>query len=72
VFDAHQRFVVEAPGRPNTVHDAMAPELPDDIDFAQASATRKRNTVRRVPWLLLAALLMAAAISAILWFGSPG
>lgn len=72
VFDAHQRFVVEAPGRPNIPHDAMAPELPDDIDFAQASATRNRNTARRLPWLLLAALLLAGAISAILWFGSPG
>jgi pSer/pThr/pTyr-binding forkhead associated (FHA) protein len=73
VFDAHHRFVVEAPGRPAVLHDAMAPELPDDdIDFAHSDAPpRKHGNVRRLPWLLLAALLMAAALSAILLFGAP-
>jgi hypothetical protein len=72
VFDAHQRFVVEAPGRPNVVHDAMAPALPDDIDLDHAPIRRNRNTTRRLPWLLVAAMLLAAALSAILLFGSPG
>ena len=72
VFDAHQRFVVEAPGRPSTVHDAMAPALPDDIDFDHAPVRRTRDAARRLPWLLVAALLLAAALSAILLFGSPG
>ena len=72
MFDAHQRFVVEAPGRPSTVHDAMAPALPDDIDFDHAPVRRTRDAARRLPWLLVAALLLAAALSAILLFGSPG
>jgi hypothetical protein len=74
VFDAHQRFVVEAPGRPATVHDAMAPELPDDIDFVQSDRAGEGSGRRgfRLPWLLLAALLLAGGLSAILLFGSPG
>ena len=75
VFDAHHRFVVESPGRPSLVHDAMAPPLPDDIDFehscVQSSKPRRPRNARRLPWLLLAALLLAAALSAILLFGSP-
>ena len=75
VFDAHHRFVVEAPGRPSLIHDAMAPELPDDIDIEHADALhgpRGGHGARRLPWLLLAALLLAMALSAILLFGSPG
>jgi len=76
VFDAHHRFVVESPGRPNLVHDAMAPALPDDIDLEHSDAPirppRIASNARRLPWLLLAALLMAAGLSAILLFGSPG
>lgn len=75
VFDAHHRFVVEAPGRPPLIHDAMAPALPDDIDIDHADALhgpRAGSSARRLPWLLLAALLLAMALSAILLFGSPG
>ena len=76
VFDAHHRFVVESPGRPNMPHDALAPALPDDIDLEHSDAPIRpphggRNA-QRLPWLLLAALLLAAALSAILLFGSPG
>jgi hypothetical protein len=77
VFDAHHRFVVESPGRPSLVHDAMAPALPDDIDLEHSDAPIRsprasaRNG-RRLPWLLFAALLLAAALSAILLFGSSG
>ena len=74
VFDAHHRFVVEAPGRPNVLHDAMAPALPDDIDFEHSGAKplHAAHGGRRLPWLLLAALLIAGALSALLLFGSPG
>jgi hypothetical protein len=76
VFDAHHRFIVESPGRPGFIHDAMAPALPDDIDFehsdAPARTPRIGRNVRRLPWLLFAALLLAAALSAILLSGSPG
>ena len=73
VFDAHHRFVVEAPGRPKVLHDAMAPDFPDDVDFAHSDAPPRaggRSGARRLPWLLLAALLLAAALSAILLFGA--
>ena len=47
----------------------------DDIDFehsdVQARKPRPTRNARRLPWLLVAALLMAAALSAILLFGSP-
>jgi len=73
VFDAHHRFVVEAPGRPATPHDALAPALPDDIDLDHAHLQKApKGTARRLPWLLLAALLIAGALSALLLFGSPG
>ena len=75
VFDAHHRFVVEAPGRPSVPHDALAPALPDDIDMAHSDAPpharQTRNSTRRLQWLLLAALLLAAALSGILLFGAP-
>ena len=74
VFDAHHRFVVEAPGRPAVVHDAMAPDfVDDDIDLAHSDAVphRRGGGARRLPWLLLAALLLAAALSIILLFGAP-
>ena len=75
VFDAHHRFVVEAPGRPSVPHDALAPALPDDIDMAHSDAPpharQTRNSTRRLPWPLLAALLLAAALSGILLFGAP-
>lgn len=68
VFDAHHRFVVEAPGHVTSpvvdpVHDEEAVERVDGPALAQST--------RRLPWLLLAALLIAAALSALLLFGSP-
>lgn len=62
VFDAHHRFVVEAPVRVLGVlpiEDMPAPPV------APVGPPR-----RRLPWLLLAALLLAAAISALL-LGGP-
>jgi hypothetical protein len=71
VFDAHHRFVVEAPSRP-TVSDSVAD------DSAQAAATAApvateataKASIRRLPWLLLAALLLAALLGALLLFGA--
>ena len=68
-FDAQHRFVVEVPW---TTPPALA-----DIDAvaaaeaeADGSRSPKGGTVRRWPWLLLAALLLGAAISALLLFGA--
>lgn len=66
VFDAHHRFVVEAPGRPpqrTSGGDAPAPEVAED---APALSTG----IRRIPWLLLAASLLAASLAALLLFGA--
>ncbi|MFL6592281.1 MAG: FHA domain-containing protein [Luteimonas sp.] len=68
VFDAHHRFVVEAPARTNSLHEAPPP-LEDEADERTESSLRQ-HTTRRLPWLLLAALLIAAALSALLLFGT--
>lgn len=68
VFDAHHRFVLESP------RAAMSPE--PDID-AQAydpppadARAALHESARRLPWLLLAALMIAGALSALLLFGA--
>lgn len=72
VFDAHHRFVVEWPGRPRPRSAAPLPDdppgepaLPDATPPAAGA-----GSARRLPWLLLAALMIAAALSALLLFGS--
>lgn len=71
VFNAHHRFVVEAPGHaPATSHGEVRSEEDEDAVERPSSPDLARST-RRLPWLLLAALLIAAALSALLLFGSP-
>jgi len=67
VFDAHHRFVIEAPTR--TGHNESPPPMGGDSDDATMSSQRSGQSVRRLPWLLLAALLIAAALSGLLLFG---
>ncbi len=72
VFDAHHRFVVEAPARatPPVVErvDAdLSASLPVDEDTLPREP---RSPARRLPWLLLAALLLGGMLSALLLFGS--
>lgn len=72
VFDAHHRFVVEAPMRGRSpgdpAHDAgeRVVELVDDGDTGPGGAA----SPWRLPWLLLAALVIAGLLSALLLFGS--
>jgi len=68
VFDAHHRFVVEAPARTNLHHDAPPP-LDDEAEETTQSSLRQSGA-RRLPWLLLAALMIAGALSALLLFGT--
>lgn len=68
VFDAHQRFVVETPGTPVPARE-LVPDLGDDPLPQEGIQPRKGG--RRLPWLLLAALMLAAGLSAILLFGTP-
>lgn len=66
VFDAHHRFVVEAPAR--AVH------LPDDDEDAMPDSQALRPATRGgglpLPWLLLAAAAIAGLLSALLLFGA--
>lgn len=70
VFDGHHRFVVEAPmatrgERLPTVDDEGPEEAGEESRLAPL-----RQSARRLPWLLLAALLLAGGLSALLLFGS--
>lgn len=68
VFDAHHRFVIEAPARTNLHHESPPP-LDDEAEETTQSGLRQHNA-RRLPWLLLAALMIAGALSALLLFGT--
>lgn len=67
MFDAHHRFVVEAPAR--TLEKPALDAPSDDPEVLTPPASG--GSVRRLPWLLLAAVLLAAALSALLLFGVP-
>jgi len=67
VFDAHHRFVVEAPAR--------SMRRGDDGDALDArplieDGPQTRPGRSRLPWLLLAALLLAGLLAALLLFGA--
>lgn len=71
VFDAHQRFVIESPGRPASPRDVLAQAVEEEpVVTVQSGSPTLPQTARRLPWLLLAALLIAAGLSALLLFGS--
>ena len=64
VFDARHRFVVEAPARQLPAEKAV------EVDLASTRLGEPaKSPVRRLPWLLLAALLIAGALSLLLLFG---
>jgi pSer/pThr/pTyr-binding forkhead associated (FHA) protein len=71
VFDAHHRFVLESPGVPRARHDAPVDFDDGDEALPDGPAHRTGSGLRRLPWLLLAALLLAAALSALLLSGAP-
>lgn len=71
VFNASHRFVLEAPR-------VLAPPEPPVLDTApevtEAGVAPQRSplmgSLRRIPWLLLAALLMAGALALLLLYGA--
>lgn len=69
VVGAH-RFVVESPSPavPRTNADAVVAE--PESDAATPVPPRRRGVLRRMPWLLLAALLLSAALSLLLLYGA--
>jgi pSer/pThr/pTyr-binding forkhead associated (FHA) protein len=69
VFDGQHRFVLEVP------HDARTRIVSEDEDDlldlpTHDAAPVKPVRVSRWPWLLASALLLAAVISGLLWFGA--
>lgn len=70
VFDT-QRFVVEAPNR-GGVSEASRPTqpMPGEDSVQTESEPKQRSSARRVPWLLLAALFLATAVSLLLLYGA--
>lgn len=70
VFESQHRFVVEAPMRPSA--EQLVPTLSAESDSAEPEEVRSPlpSTVRRMPWLLLAALLLAGALSLLLMYGA--
>ena len=73
VFDAQHRFVVQSP---KTAMPAGQFGLGDGGDTSSLTAAPRPapvrpSLVRRMPWLLLAALMLSAALSALLLYGAP-
>ncbi len=72
VFDAQHRFVLESPKSASA-----APELPilgDTDEFTAPLQPRialaQVSAIRRIPWLLLAALMLSTALSLLLLYGA--
>ncbi len=69
-FDSQHRFVVEVPWLESPDDGQELPEEFTPEAAGPGSLTSKGHSVLRWPWLLLAALLLAAALSALLLFGA--
>ncbi|ATD67579.1 MULTISPECIES: FHA domain-containing protein [Luteimonas] len=67
VFDAHHRFVVEAPARP--AHTGGYDRVPDPQPLIDDGIARQRAGLP-LPWLLLAAAVLAGLLAALLLFGA--
>lgn len=72
VFDAHHRFVVEAPLRTPAAHDReqAAPAAAAAEALVRDAEPESPPSPWRLPWLLLAALVIAGLLAALLLFGS--
>ncbi|MEJ7747415.1 MAG: FHA domain-containing protein [Luteimonas sp.] len=71
VIDAHHRFVVEAPGMRNLDRDRRSNDelaLSARQQAADETNAPLKQSIRRLPLLLMAAALLGAALSALLWF----
>lgn len=68
VFDGQHRFVLEVPDdprlRPQPAEDYVASDAEPHADVGPSPR------VRRWPWLLVSALLLAGVLSLLLWFGA--
>lgn len=64
VFDAHHRFVLEAPS------GAPAPPVPAAEPGPGGEQARRAGGAMRLPWLLLAAVVLAGLLALLLLFGA--
>lgn len=69
VFDGQHRFVLEVPHDPRRRPPLVDEEGSDEAEQAPVVPAAPRR-VRRWPWLLGSALLLAAVLSLLLWFGA--
>lgn len=69
VFDGQHRFVLEVPHDPRRRPPVTDDEGSDEAELAPVAPMPPRR-VRRWPWLLGSALLLAAVLSLLLWFGA--
>ena len=70
-FDVQHRFVIEGPPPQTTGGDAAARMHPGYAeDFDDQPRSPRRRWLGRMPWLLMAAILLAAALSGLLLFGA--
>lgn len=68
-FGVQHRFVLEGPpALPTSLAGHAAQRYPEDVDAPPVPAAR--GWAPRVPWLLVAAILLAAALSGLLLFGA--
>ena len=72
VFDAHHRFVIEAPMQAMGGHSTSSPlnDLAASDEDRPTIREPSPSSARRVPWLLLAALLLSGALSLLLMYGT--
>lgn len=74
VFDAGQRFLVESPRAISSAALRNTAELESQPPLREAPSSDGnawlRGSMRRFPWLLLAALLLSAALSLLLLYGA--
>jgi len=71
-FDVQHRFVLEGPPVPPpgpSPAERLRAAFADDVDAAPI-APHGKSWLRRMPWLLVAAILMAAALSGLLLYGT--
>ena len=68
-FGVQHRFVLEGPpALPTSLAGHSAQRYPEDVDAPPVPAAR--GWAPRVPWLLVAAILLGAALSGLLLFGA--
>ncbi len=70
VFAGQHRFVVEFPSVPDAPAFPLADAAQPMDPAPRAAHPPQVRSGARMPWLLLAAVLLAAGLSALLWFGA--